>query len=423
MPKSLLHHFVSAIGDGTDTTLVRPSNWNADHDFWLGYRTVTVATDTIANTDHMSIITYNSAAAIAVTLTVPSGVNFPLGWQTRLRNIGLGVVTVSGTGITINGAASIALNQNDSLDRYSIGTAAYIGVQIPAPPAPIVDKRIGGLLAWYSATQLQLQPTNGTWMKLNGVFRQIPAAGIFIGNTGVFVNKTAGQNLAASTLYQVYIFDNAGTLTADFWTVTNHAHAWSNTVGNEGTEVAQITPGPTLDDTRSFIGLVYTNASAQFVDSPTQRFVRSWFNSPEIDLRSGLTANRAFNSGGWANINAELNIQFVNFSGELVRAFASGMASIPATSVSSNLYMSTVLDAISSTVSEDGGAVQTVYNDAFWNGMSFTHLMRPAEGMHTAYLIAANSPAATISFQGGAATTFYGFRTTFKIAMGGGAGH
>ena len=131
MTKSLVHHFVSAIGDGTDTTLVRPSNWNADHDFWWGYRTVTTTTDTIGNGDHYTLITYNNAGAITVSLPAPSGSNMPLGWRTRLQNIGLGVVTVTGTGgATIVPAAAATLNQWDAVDIYSTGTANYVGVKI-----------------------------------------------------------------------------------------------------------------------------------------------------------------------------------------------------------------------------------------------------------------------------------------------------
>ena len=76
--KSLKHHFASAVADGTDTTLVRPSNWNADHDFWLGYRTVTTTSDTIANADHLSTIVYSNAAAVAVGLAAPTGGNMPV---------------------------------------------------------------------------------------------------------------------------------------------------------------------------------------------------------------------------------------------------------------------------------------------------------------------------------------------------------
>jgi len=142
--KSLSHVFVSGIADGTDATLVRPSNWNADHNLWYGDRSVTTATDTIANNDHLTTIVYNSATAIAVTLPAPTGGNMPLGWQTMLRNIGAGVVTVTGSGgatINVGGVAntSYALNQGDALEVRSRGTAAYVGVYHPTPvavPAP-----------------------------------------------------------------------------------------------------------------------------------------------------------------------------------------------------------------------------------------------------------------------------------------------
>ena len=34
------HKFVSAKGDGTDSTRVRPSNWNDDHEFWMDEGTI-----------------------------------------------------------------------------------------------------------------------------------------------------------------------------------------------------------------------------------------------------------------------------------------------------------------------------------------------------------------------------------------------
>jgi len=138
--KSLTHAFVSGVADGTDATLVRPSNWNADHVFWLGYRTVTTASDTIAHADHFTLITYNSVSAVAVTLPAPTGGNMPLGWKTTLRNISSGAVTITGGGgSTINIAgvanASYVINQGDTLDIYSIGTTAYYGVVVKAPAA------------------------------------------------------------------------------------------------------------------------------------------------------------------------------------------------------------------------------------------------------------------------------------------------
>jgi len=141
MPKSLTHGFVSALTDGTDATLVRPSNWNADHNLWLGYRTVTGTTDTIANADHLTLITYNNVGAIAVSLPAPTTgppATMPSGWVTTLRNISAGVVTVTGGGgATINIAgianASYALNQGDTLEIRSQGTPAYFGVLTRSP--------------------------------------------------------------------------------------------------------------------------------------------------------------------------------------------------------------------------------------------------------------------------------------------------
>jgi hypothetical protein len=138
MVKSLRHRFQSAIADGGDATIVRPSNWNDDHDLWLGYRTVSLTSDTIAHADHMSLVTYNNGSPIAITLPAPAGGNMPSGWRTTLRNTGAGIATVTGGGgatINVSGIAnaSYALNQGDTIDIYSQGTTAYFGVVTKAP--------------------------------------------------------------------------------------------------------------------------------------------------------------------------------------------------------------------------------------------------------------------------------------------------
>jgi hypothetical protein len=147
MPKTLTHAFVSAVADGTDATLVRPSNWNADHNLWYGYRTVTTTTDTVANSDHLSLVTYNSGVAVAVSLPAPAGGNMPSGWKTTLRNIASGVVTISGTGgATINGLASITLNIRDTVELFSVGTVAYFGILTRGSPLT------GGVIQVFTVT-------------------------------------------------------------------------------------------------------------------------------------------------------------------------------------------------------------------------------------------------------------------------------
>jgi hypothetical protein len=126
--KIVSHKFVTSIADGGDATLLRPSNWNDDHNVWMGRRSVAITTDAITNADHLSLIVYNSLSPVAVSLPAPASGNMPLGWTSTLRNSGAGLVTVTGTGgATINGASSVVLYQNDWLRLYSDVTAAYIG--------------------------------------------------------------------------------------------------------------------------------------------------------------------------------------------------------------------------------------------------------------------------------------------------------
>lgn len=323
MPKSLVHKFVSAVADGADATVVRPSNWNADHNFWLGTRAVTTTSDTIAHSDHLSLVTYNNASAIAVSLPAPASGNMPLGWKTTLKNIGAGVATVTGTGgatIQISGTAnaSYALNSGDALEILSIGTAAYIGVLTAAPGAAAAAVKFGGQLRYSSATALSFAPYKGNYLALNGAQVAIPSSGIVgLANTNVFVNAVAAQNLVASTLYYVYAFSNAGVLTADFSTT---GHATSAAIGNVGTEIKS------GDDTRSLIGMIYTTVASQFADSPTQRFVRSWFNRQKVTLGNNFTAARANSSASMNEVNSEIRIFMVVWATDVVLAVFGGNA-------------------------------------------------------------------------------------------------
>lgn len=123
-----------------------------------------------------------------------------------------------------------------------------------------------GRLSYVNPTQIKFAPYNGGNVKIAGALYQIPAAGITAANTSVYVNGTAGQNLAASTLYYVYLFNNAGTLTVDFSTTS---HATDTATGNVGVEIKS------GDNSRTLIGMVYTNGSAQFSGA---LLVASWLN-------------------------------------------------------------------------------------------------------------------------------------------------
>jgi hypothetical protein len=120
--KTLKHKKTSAIGDTGDSSFVRPSDWNSDHDLWLGSRTVATATDTMLNADHLAHVQYNNAGGVAVTLPqAGAGGNFISGWTTHIRNVGAGTVTITPTTSTINGAATLVLRTKQAAFIYSDG--------------------------------------------------------------------------------------------------------------------------------------------------------------------------------------------------------------------------------------------------------------------------------------------------------------
>lgn len=202
-----------------------------------------------------------------------------------------------------------------------------------------------GRLTFVSATAVKFSPYNGDLIKINNVLFQIPSAGIAgVANTSVFVNGVGASNLAASTLYYVYAFSNAGTVTADFSTTT---HATSSTSGNVGVEIKS------GDDTRTLIGMVRTNGSSQFAHSLTQRFVVSWFNRRTLGTMNVFTANRALaTTAAWSEINTEIRIEFITWAEEAVAIVLGGGAFL--NTLTDQIYIALAFDG---TTPEEGSFV------------------------------------------------------------------
>jgi hypothetical protein len=174
------------------------------------------------------------------------------------------------SGGTMAGTLALAANPVNPLD---------------AAPKQYVDAQIGltftpnaGRLVTASSIQIQFLPINGDYIKINGIIYNVPSGGINAANTGVYINGVVG-NLAASTTYRVYVFNNAGVLTIDFSTT---GQAISTTPGNVGVVIKS------GDDTRSLVGMIRTNSSSQFVDGGTQRFTLSWFNQLDKLFNLGI---------------------------------------------------------------------------------------------------------------------------------------
>lgn len=150
-------------------------------------------------------------------------------------------------------------------------------------------------LAIASATSIKLSPMNGQSLIIDGVVRAIPSGGVTLTNGGMNIN----------TLYYIYAYMSFGVMTLEFSSTTGHA---THTNGVE------IKSG---DSTRTFVGMVYANAAAQFSDGPTLRHVASYFNRSSISGGVTTTGAVAFTPTTPTNIGAALDISFLTFSDEM----------------------------------------------------------------------------------------------------------
>jgi hypothetical protein len=114
-------------------------------------------------------------------------------------------------------------------------------------------------LVYTSATVLTLTPFNGQFIKIAGSIYAIPSAGVTVTNSG----------LTANALWYVYAYASGGSVLIQ---VSSLAYVTSSTAGNIGVKRRSDSDSYTL------VGMIYTNASSQFVDTVSNRQVLSYFN-------------------------------------------------------------------------------------------------------------------------------------------------
>lgn len=86
----------------------------------------TGTTYTVASTDAQKLVTFSNASAIAVTLPQATG-SFAAGFAFTAQNLGAGLVTITPTTSTINGASTLTIPQNTGCSIVSDGTNYQIG--------------------------------------------------------------------------------------------------------------------------------------------------------------------------------------------------------------------------------------------------------------------------------------------------------
>lgn len=88
----------------------------------VGVNAQTGTTYTFANADSGLLVTFNNAAAVAVTLNHPQSGQFANGWWVLVENLGAGTVTLTPSGSTIDGGSSLAVPTNQGVIVVSDGS-------------------------------------------------------------------------------------------------------------------------------------------------------------------------------------------------------------------------------------------------------------------------------------------------------------
>lgn len=204
---------------------------------------------------------------------------------------------------------------DSGLSAFSYGIVSAANTSLPFVSR---DQQCGRLV-YVSATQIRLDPQDGNtmWVYSGSNWRRriIPSAGITAANTNVYVNGTAGQNLAANTQYFVCLFDLAGVLTHDFVTTVPAVDATSGLKIKTG------------DPTRLLIGQVRTNASTpgQF---QTPGLVLSWYQRRAIAVAgTALSGPPTTTSTSTVELTSAARVTFLSWAEEAVEAEFTGYAS------------------------------------------------------------------------------------------------
>ena len=192
----------------------------------------------------------------------------------------------------------------------------------------------------------------------NLYYLAIPSGGATLGTGG----------LSASTVYYVYGYDSAGVLTleASATGYTKHASGLRHKTG---------------DATRTLIGLIRTDGSAQFVNSDTQRFARSWFNGPSKalfrDFNSGSGISTA--SATAVELSSSNRLEFLVWAGERVTATA--CMSVTNDDATGSAVMELGLDGASAIAGSLGRQDQHATAGEYVSIVSRA-VQEPAEGYH-----------------------------------------
>ena len=211
--------------------------------------------------------------------------------------------SISRTGVT-------AITANIPMGGFKLTGLGDATSSADAMSRQFSDGRYGNLGQCYlalNAGNLLLSAAKGNRLSIAGVPEIIPSAGVTLAATG----------LTPGTVYYIYAYMNAGTMTLE-------ASTTAYAIGTTSPYIGWATKSG--DTTRTLVGQADCVTGPAWVDSSTRVGVLSWFNRTRKTSVTTFTANRSVASGGGtaAEVNSEIRNTFLAWPDEYVTADAVG---------------------------------------------------------------------------------------------------
>lgn len=205
------------------------------------------------------------------------------------------------------------------------------------------------------STNLVLAPFNGNKITIDGSAYDIPDAGVSLSPSGLVANAN----------YYIYAKLSAPDTIALEASTTVYA-----------AEAATGLKIKTGDATRSLVGFARTTAGVAWVDTVANRYVRSWYNSPRLNMLTAPGAALTTVSGAYSELNSGQRCNFLAWASE-VWSFTYSFYAI---SLLQGELQAVILglDGVSS------GVATTAYaqNASYYSNAAIAHVVSVAEGHH-----------------------------------------